>query len=271
MDAFAKMPIWLFHYPIKPNSKIIYCYLLNLKNIRKTDLVQISVAEIAEANSVGRKAAGTSLQELEEHGLVKINRATPTSIPEIEIQDSFSLESKCLESKCLESKRLKPRVKMTQEHESKRLKPIHYIKNSKKNIKEHSSVQYTNQEIAQESEQDSASFSDGFERFWSAYPKKRSKTDAYQAWVQMGWDKANPDKQAALIQSVHDHARTRDWTKEKGRYIPFPAGYLRRGMWEDDVSESTGAFCSVTRPSYDTNLFRQKATEKIEYRKREPS
>ena len=35
---------------------------------------------------------------------------------------------------------------------------------------------------------------------------------------------------------------TEDWTKEKGKFIPYPASWLRGKRWEDDVK---GVVCKT--------------------------
>lgn len=76
-----------------------------------------------------------------------------------------------------------------------------------------------------------------FEEFWSAYPKKKAKEDAKKAWL-----KLKPDETLgkAIIQAVTESAKTEDWLKEKGKYIPYPATYLKGKRWEDERNEANG-------------------------------
>lgn len=71
----------------------------------------------------------------------------------------------------------------------------------------------------------------GFEAFWNAYPKKKSKGDAEKAWK-----KLNPNEQLlAIIIAKIEQAKTSDqWTKDGGQYIPHPATWLNRKGWEDE-------------------------------------
>lgn len=72
-----------------------------------------------------------------------------------------------------------------------------------------------------------------FDRFWKAYPKKKSKGDAKRAWK-----KIKPDEQ--LQDRIHraiERAKTSvDWTKDNGKWVPYPASWLNAEGWEDDVS-----------------------------------
>jgi hypothetical protein len=76
-----------------------------------------------------------------------------------------------------------------------------------------------------------------FDEFWSAYPKKKAKEAARKAWV-----KLKPDETLGkeIIQAVIESAKTKDWLKENGKYIPYPATYLNGKRWEDERNESNG-------------------------------
>ena len=71
-----------------------------------------------------------------------------------------------------------------------------------------------------------------FARFWSIYPKKKSKGQAEKAWK-----KINPDEQLVeLIGSKIEQAKTSDdWLKDNGRFIPYPATWLNAKGWEDEL------------------------------------
>lgn len=83
-----------------------------------------------------------------------------------------------------------------------------------------------------------------FEEFWKAYPKKKAKEAARKAWV-----KLKPDETLGkeIIQAVMESAKTKDWLKENGKYIPYPATYLNGKRWEDERNESNGQNTGNTR------------------------
>lgn len=83
-----------------------------------------------------------------------------------------------------------------------------------------------------------------FEEFWSAYPKKVAKEAARKAWV-----KLKPDETLGkeIIQAVMENSKTKDWLKENGKYIPYPATYLNGKRWEDERNESNGQNTGNTR------------------------
>lgn len=73
---------------------------------------------------------------------------------------------------------------------------------------------------------------DGFDAFWAAYPKKRSKGDAEKAWSKL---RPSADLQAVLLRAVAAAVASADWRKESGKYIPYPASWLNAKGWEDSV------------------------------------
>lgn len=80
---------------------------------------------------------------------------------------------------------------------------------------------------------DSAGVSVGaFERFWTAYPKKREKLEAQKVWRQLHPKNGLAEK---IIAAVESAKTSQDWKRDNGKWIPNPAKYLRRGNWEDDL------------------------------------
>lgn len=69
---------------------------------------------------------------------------------------------------------------------------------------------------------------EGFADFYKSYPKKKSPGDAEKAWNSL-----KPDLQSVLS-ALEWQKKTIDWTKEDGKYIPYPASYLRSRAWEDE-------------------------------------
>jgi hypothetical protein len=67
-----------------------------------------------------------------------------------------------------------------------------------------------------------------FNEFWSAYPRKIAKADAERAWA-----KIRPDLQAVLT-ALEWQAKSEDWTRDGGKYIPYPASYLNSKRYEDE-------------------------------------
>ena len=72
----------------------------------------------------------------------------------------------------------------------------------------------------------------GFKKFWEAYPRKKSKGDAEKAWKALN---PSPDLQTKIFQAIKVARGGADWLKERGKFIPYPASWLRAKGWEDEV------------------------------------
>lgn len=72
----------------------------------------------------------------------------------------------------------------------------------------------------------------GFSEFWTSYPKKASKPAAEKAYR-----KLNPstELQARMLAAVALQAKTHDWTKDKGQYVPHAATWINNRRWEDQL------------------------------------
>ena len=72
---------------------------------------------------------------------------------------------------------------------------------------------------------------DGFERFWSVYPRRVGKQHALKAWKKIAPDAALVETMvSALAWQVEQPA----WTKDDGLYIPHPTTWLNGHRWEDE-------------------------------------
>lgn len=69
-----------------------------------------------------------------------------------------------------------------------------------------------------------------FDDFWKAYPKKVNKKDAFKAFKSIkNIEQLLPD----ILADVEMKKNTNDWQRENGRFIPYPASYLRGERWND--------------------------------------
>lgn len=71
-----------------------------------------------------------------------------------------------------------------------------------------------------------------FDRFWSAYPKRRSKGAAEKAWQKLAPDEQLED---TILRALERAKTSVDWLKEGGKYVPYPATWLNAKGWEDDL------------------------------------
>ena len=74
----------------------------------------------------------------------------------------------------------------------------------------------------------------GFDKFWTAYPNKKSKGEAKKAW-----DKIKPDELLleTILSTIEKAKTSKQWTDDNGQYIPHPTTWLNREGWEDEYIE----------------------------------
>lgn len=75
---------------------------------------------------------------------------------------------------------------------------------------------------------------DGFESFWSAYPKKVGRPAAVKAFRAAKLNGHLPE----VLADVEAKAGSEAWTKAGGQFVPNPATYLNQRRWEDEGSRS---------------------------------
>lgn len=103
------------------------------------------------------------------------------------------------------------------------------------NTKRSSTDESRNKEyISAKPKRNRAEYSELFERFWSAYPKKVAKGTAAKAFK-----KAKVDESLLqdILKALEWQRETKQWKAEGGQYIPNPATYLNGRRWEDEQEE----------------------------------
>ena len=70
---------------------------------------------------------------------------------------------------------------------------------------------------------------EGFEEFWSRYPRKVAKPAAKKAWQRL-----SPKEQlkSKIFSAIDDHKNTDQWREG---FIPHPATWINQKRWEDEV------------------------------------
>lgn len=71
---------------------------------------------------------------------------------------------------------------------------------------------------------------EGFDQFWSAYPRKDGKKKACEAFLKA----ATPLE--TLLTALERHKRLPQWNREGGQYIPYAATWLNQRRWEDEIT-----------------------------------
>lgn len=71
----------------------------------------------------------------------------------------------------------------------------------------------------------------GFKVFWLSYPRKKSKAKAEKAWTKIRPDEQLQDR---ILRALERAKKSVDWTKDNGKYTPYPASWLNARGWEDE-------------------------------------
>lgn len=86
-----------------------------------------------------------------------------------------------------------------------------------------------------------------FSRFWSAYPRHTKRPNAVRAWIAQ-----QPDL-GKVLEALSWQTQQPDWTKQGGRFVPYPASWLNARQWEDEpfhtpaFEDESEAFARVAR------------------------
>lgn len=88
----------------------------------------------------------------------------------------------------------------------------------------HSTTRKTRKTPTQEQEED-------FKRFWNAYPRKQDRAKALRAFTKLAPD---ADLLAVILDAVSWQAKTEQWQKSDGQFVPLPASWLNGERWKDE-------------------------------------
>ncbi len=93
----------------------------------------------------------------------------------------------------------------------------------------------TNKNVKKEKNANNTTGVGGFEEFWEAYPKKKSKQNAINWWKK---NKPSQDLQLRMHSTLYTLKGSPEWLKDKGQFIPYPASWLNAGGWDDGVGDT---------------------------------
>lgn len=77
-----------------------------------------------------------------------------------------------------------------------------------------------------------------FEKFWAVYPRKVSKKNAEKAFARVN---PEPSKLKLMIAAVVQQAKSPQWTKDEGQFIPHPTTWLNQERWQDEIKAGSAA------------------------------
>jgi 2'-5' RNA ligase len=81
-----------------------------------------------------------------------------------------------------------------------------------------------------------------FDEWYKNYPRKVAKGDARKAWTQM--EKVMPPLEQ-MLKVLEAQKKQEDWRKDGGKFIPYPATYLRQERWDDELTIDLGDVVEV--------------------------
>lgn len=74
-----------------------------------------------------------------------------------------------------------------------------------------------------------------FNKFYLAYPKKKSKGDAEKVFKALN---VNAELLTKMLTAIETAKQSSKWKDNNGKYIEFPATWLRNRGWEDEDNSS---------------------------------
>jgi hypothetical protein len=93
---------------------------------------------------------------------------------------------------------------------------------------------------------------DGFAEFWQAYPRKKNRGDAVKAWAKA----VKATKPETILAALEKLKTSADWTKDAGKFIPYPASWLNAEGWMDELGITIPAAPSPTSRPFNPEEYR---------------
>ena len=114
------------------------------------------------------------------------------------------------------------------------------------NTKEYNTKEFITKDIPPISPKGKTDCSDLFNQFWTAYPKRVAKQSAVKAF-----EKLKPDEKLleAMLKAIAMQKESKQWEKDGGAFIPYPATWLNQRRWEDELPqvETDNVFLQMLR------------------------
>ena len=173
----------------------------------------------------GRSSIRSGLKELEENGYLVRSRVRDESgkltSTEWTVSDQPMFENPMLENPMLENR-------------------------TQYNTKEYNTKEFITKDIPPISPKGGKDCSDLFNQFWTAYPKHIAKQSAVKAF-----EKLKPDEKLleAMLKAIEMQRESKQWEKDGGAFIPYPATWLNQRRWEDELPqvETDNVFLQMLR------------------------
>ncbi len=203
----------------------------------KTRIVWITLLAMADKNGI----AETSIPSLADAARVSFEDCL-ASLDKLKSPDKYS-RTKDHEGRRVEEcdggflllNHSKYRAKMSaderREYNRIKQKEFRSVKNLSANVIDKSNVSALSAHTEAKADSDTEAVTKAFEEFWLVYPRKVSKKDAFNAFKKA----IKKCRLETLLVSVKTHSRSHGWTKDDGKFIPYPASWLNGERWNDNL------------------------------------
>ena len=180
------------------------------------------------------------LKELEQNGYLVRSRVRDESgkltSAEWTVSDKPMLGNPMLENPMLENPMLEnPMLENRTQYNTKEY-----------NTKEFITKEFITKDIPPISPKVKTDCSDLFNQFWDSYPKHIAKQSAVKAF-----EKLKPDEKLleAMLKAIELQKESKQWEKDGGAFIPYPATWLNQRRWEDELPqvETDNVFLQMLR------------------------
>jgi hypothetical protein len=78
-------------------------------------------------------------------------------------------------------------------------------------------------------------YTEAFDEFWQAYPKRLNKRKAFQSWTEAIAQAGTED----IIQGAIDYAGYCKAQETEAKFVKHPSTWLNQGCWEDEYDNTT--------------------------------
>ncbi|OJU54546.1 MAG: hypothetical protein BGN93_03500 [Acinetobacter sp. 39-4] len=202
---------------VKLSDSAFKLYVVLIRKTKGWDQARdaISISQFEKVTGKSRPTVVKAIDELIKLRLIKKTRCTKFG-NEYELNLAFCIDG--LLVKFPSKKTLL--VKIFNQNSKKTLLPLVKFFN-------------TQNKPSKETKKDSKKFSENFEKFWSAYPTCKRKSD--KSGTAKTFEKYEAGFELETILSILEKQKAdTSWTKQDGEFIPSPSVWLNQKQWENE-------------------------------------
>ena len=110
------------------------------------------------------------------------------------------------------------------------IRTIDYSNTINNNLKEIEKEKYKKEKEQEKNN----TYEEYFETFWVEYPKKVAKVNVKKWFTK---NKPNEELFNKIMNGLGKFKNSEDWSKDNGKFIPYPSTWLNQERWEDEIQE----------------------------------